>query len=98
MEETTPLTYYQKNKDKIKARYVKKREDLIAYQLDYYAENRERINEKQIEYNTNYYRRNREEILLNKSLKVCCILCRRVVCERQLTQHRKTTICVSNRI
>ena len=90
--EQQPLSYYQKNKDKLKARYAEKRDALIAYQLDYYEDNRERILEKQIDYNATHYRRHREEILLKKSQKVCCLNCRRVVALRQMTKHLTTRI------
>lgn len=93
--EQNPLSYYQKNKDRIKQRYAEKRDILIAYQLDYYADNRESILEKQVDYNATYYRRNKDEILLRKSLKVCCLNCHRVIALRQMTKHITTRICVS---
>ena len=100
MEQTTikPLSYYQLNKDRLKARYTEKRADLIAYQLAYYAENREDLVIKQTEYNANYYQKNREQILLNKSQKICCLCCKRIVSERQMTKHRTTAICKSSQV
>ena len=84
MEQPTTPTYYERNKDRIRQRYAEKKADLFAYQI---------LIEKQQSYNAMYYQKNRAEILFNKSLKVCCILCRRLISERQLTPHRKTSIC-----
>ena len=95
---TKPLSYYQLNRQRILARYAEKRADLIAYQLAYYAENREELVIKQTEYNANYYRQHREQILLNKSQKVCCLCCKRIVSERQMTKHRTTAICKSSQV
>jgi hypothetical protein len=94
--EQQPLSYYQKNKHNIKARYAEKRQELIAYQIAYYAEHKDEIALRQTDYNTIYYRQHREEILLKKSQKVCCLNCRRVIALRQMHKHLTTTICRKN--
>ena len=93
---TTPTTpsYYERNKHRIKARYAEKKTQLVAYQMAYYADNIE----KQQSYNAMYYQRHRAEILSNKSMKVCCLRCRRIISERQITPHRKTAICSQSRL
>ena len=95
MEHST-ISYYELNKDKIKQRYIKKREVLIAYQKNYYSDNREKILEKQPKYNAKYYKLNRNKILLNNSLKVCCLNCHREISNIQLNKHFKTNICKKN--
>jgi hypothetical protein len=92
MEQSTTSSYYERNKEKIKARYTEKKQELIKYQMDYYTENIDRI----VDYNAIHYRRNREKLLLKKSQKVSCLNCRRLVCQGQLTTHLKTRICINH--
>ena len=96
MEQIPPTTpsYYERNKHRIKARYAEKRDALIAYQSDYYTDHIE----KQQTYNAMYYQKNRADILFNKSQKVCCLRCHRIISERQLTPHSKTAICNQSRV
>lgn len=78
-------TYYQNNKQKIQEQYVLKREDKLAYQLEYNLINRD----KYLDYQKNYYESNKEDILRMKREKVTCE-CGKIVSFGYMTSHKKT--------
>ncbi len=78
-------TYYQNNKQKIQEQYVLKREDKLAYQLEYNLLNRN----KYLDYQKNYYATKKDDILRMKREKVTCE-CGKIVSLGYMTAHKKT--------
>ena len=79
-------TYYSRNKDTFKERYMKNIESKRSYQNDYNLIN----NDKYTEYQNNYYQKRRDSLLESKKEKITCE-CGKVVSVGHLTCHRKTS-------
>jgi len=78
-------SYYSRNKDIFKERYLKNIESKRAYQNDYNLIN----NETYTEYQNNYYQKRRDSLLESKKEKVKCE-CGKIVSLGHLTCHKKT--------
>jgi len=81
----TNNTYYQTNKQKIHEQYASKREDKLAYQIEYNLINRE----KYLDYQKSYYESKKDEILRMKREKITCE-CGKLVSMGYMTAHKKT--------
>ena len=81
----TNNTYYQINKQKIQEQYASKREDKLAYQIEYNLINRE----KYLDYQKSYYESKKDEILRMKREKITCE-CGKLVSMGYMTAHKKT--------
>jgi hypothetical protein len=79
-------TYYARNKDVFKERYLKNVENKRAYQNDYNLIN----NDKYTEYQKSYYQKRRDTLLESKKEKVTCE-CGKIVSLGHLTCHKKTS-------
>jgi hypothetical protein len=84
-ETMTNNTYYQNNKQKIQEQYAAKREDKLAYQIEYNLINRD----KYLDYQKSYYESKKEEILRMKREKTTCA-CGKLVSMGYMTAHKKT--------
>jgi hypothetical protein len=87
-EETETMintTYYQNNKQKIQEQYAAKREDKLAYQIEYNLINRD----KYLDYQKSYYESKKDEILRMKREKITCE-CGKLVSMGYMTAHKKT--------
>ena len=84
-ETMTNSTYYQINKQKIQEQYAAKREDKLAYQIEYNLINRD----KYLDYQKSYYESKKEEILRMKREKITCE-CGKLVSMGYMTAHKKT--------
>jgi hypothetical protein len=84
-ETMTNNTYYQNNKQKIQEQYASKREDKLAYQIEYNLINRD----KYLDYQKSYYESKKEEILRMKREKITCA-CGKLVSMGYMTAHKKT--------
>jgi len=84
-ETMTNNTYYQINKQKIQEQYAAKREDKLAYQIEYNLINRD----KYLDYQKSYYESKKEEILRMKREKITC-KCGKLVSMGYMTAHKKT--------
>ena len=84
-ETMTNTTYYQINKQKIQEQYASKREDKLAYQIEYNLINRD----KYLDYQKSYYESKKEEILRMKREKITCE-CGKLVSMGYMTAHKKT--------
>ena len=84
-ETMTNSTYYQINKQKIQEQYASKREDKLAYQIEYNLINRD----KYLDYQKSYYESKKEEILRMKREKITCE-CGKLVSMGYMTAHKKT--------
>ena len=80
-------TYYSRNKDIFKERYISNLENKRAYQIDYNLIN----NERYTEYQRSYYEKRREKLLESKKEKVMCE-CGKMVSLGHLTCHKKSNI------
>lgn len=80
-------TYYARNKDVFKERYMKNKENRKAYQSDYNLIN----SEKYSQYQKSYYEQKREALLESKRGKVACD-CGKIVSIGHLTCHKKSSI------
>jgi hypothetical protein len=80
-------TYYLRNKEMYRERYLQNIESKRAYQNDYNLVN----HEKYITYQKSYYQLKRAKILETKKELVTCE-CGRVVSMGNLTCHKKTNI------
>lgn len=80
-------TYYSRNKDAFKERYINDLENKRAYQIDYNIIN----NEKYTEYQRSYYEQRREKLLESKKEKVMCE-CGKMVSTGHMTCHKKSNI------
>ena len=80
-------TYYSRNKDAFKERYINDLENKRAYQIDYNIIN----NEKYTEYQRSYYEQRREKLLESKKEKVMCE-CGKMVSCGHMTCHKKSNI------
>jgi hypothetical protein len=80
-------SYYARNKDMFKERYLSNLENKRAYQIDYNLIN----HEKYSEYQKNYYERRREKLLESKKEKVMCE-CGKMVSAGHMTCHKKSSI------
>jgi hypothetical protein len=80
-------TYYSRNKDIFKERYISNLENKRAYQIDYNLIN----NERYTEYQRSYYEQRREKLLESKKEKVMCE-CGKMVSLGHLTCHKKSNI------
>jgi hypothetical protein len=81
----TNNTYYQINKQKIQEQYASKREDKLAYQIEYNLINRD----KYLDYQKSYYESKKDEILRMKREKITCE-CGKLVSMGYMTAHKKT--------
>lgn len=81
----TNNTYYQNNKQKIQEQYAAKREDKLAYQIEYNLINRD----KYLDYQKSYYESKKDEILRMKREKITCE-CGKLVSMGYMTAHKKT--------
>ena len=81
----TNTTYYQNNKQKIQEQYAAKREDKLAYQIEYNLINRD----KYLDYQKSYYESKKDEILRMKREKIACE-CGKLVSMGYMTAHKKT--------
>jgi ribosomal protein S27AE len=81
------VSYYQLNKQKIQEQYATKREDKLAYQMEYNLINRD----KYLDYQKTYYESKKEEILRTKREKVTCE-CGKSISMGHMTTHKKTNI------
>ena len=63
-ETMTNNTYYQNNKQKIQDQYAAKRDDKLAYQIEYNLINRD----KYLDYQKSYYESKKDEILRMKRI------------------------------
>ena len=81
----TNNTYYQNNKQKIQEQYASKREDKLAYQIEYNLINRD----KYLDYQKSYYESKKDEILRMKREKITCE-CGKLVSMGYMTAHKKT--------
>jgi hypothetical protein len=81
----TNNTYYQINKQKIQEQYAAKREDKLAYQIEYNLINRD----KYLDYQKSYYESKKDEILRMKREKITCE-CGKLVSMGYMTAHKKT--------
>ena len=84
-ETMTNSTYYQNNKQKIQEQYAAKREDKLAYQIEYNLINRD----KYLDYQKSYYESKKDEILRMKREKITCE-CGKLVSMGYMTAHKKT--------
>ena len=84
-ETMTNNTYYQNNKQKIQEQYASKREDKLAYQIEYNLINRD----KYLDYQKSYYESKKDEILRMKREKITCV-CGKLVSMGYMTAHKKT--------
>ena len=84
-ETMTNTTYYQINKQKIQEQYVSKREDKLAYQIEYNLINRD----KYLDYQKSYYESKKDDILRMKREKTTCA-CGKLVSMGYMTAHKKT--------
>ena len=84
-ETMTNNTYYQNNKQKIQEQYAAKREDKLAYQIEYNLINRD----KYLDYQKSYYESKKDEILRMKREKITCE-CGKLVSMGYMTAHKKT--------
>jgi hypothetical protein len=84
-ETMTNTTYYQINKQKIQEQYAAKREDKLAYQIEYNLINRD----KYLDYQKSYYESKKDEILRMKREKITCE-CGKLVSTGYMTAHKKT--------
>jgi hypothetical protein len=84
-ETMTNTTYYQINKQKIQEQYASKREDKLAYQIEYNLINRD----KYLDYQKSYYESKKDEILRMKREKITCE-CGKLVSMGYMTAHKKT--------
>jgi hypothetical protein len=84
-ETMTNNTYYQNNKQKIQEQYAAKREDKLAYQIEYNLINRD----KYLDYQKSYYESKKEDILRMKREKITCA-CGKLVSMGYMTAHKKT--------
>jgi len=84
-ETMTNTTYYQINKQKIQEQYAAKREDKLAYQIEYNLINRD----KYLDYQKSYYESKKDEILRMKREKITCE-CGKLVSMGYMTAHKKT--------
>jgi len=84
-ETMTNNTYYQNNKQKIQEQYAAKREDKLAYQIEYNLINRD----KYLDYQKSYYESKKDEILRMKREKITCV-CGKLVSMGYMTAHKKT--------
>ena len=84
-ETMTNNTYYQINKQKIQEQYAAKREDKLAYQIEYNLINRD----KYLDYQKSYYESKKDEILRMKREKTTCA-CGKLVSMGYMTAHKKT--------
>jgi hypothetical protein len=84
-------SYYSRNKDAFKERYVNNIESKRAYQSEYNFIN----NEKYTEYQKNYYQQRREKLLESKKEKIVCE-CGKRVSIGYLTCHKKTNMHIKN--
>ena len=84
-ETMTNTTYYQNNKQKIQEQYAAKREDKLAYQIEYNLINRD----KYLDYQKSYYESKKEEILRMKREKTTC-KCGKLVSMGYMTALKKT--------
>ena len=84
-ETMTNNTYYQINKQKIQEQYAAKRDDKLAYQIEYNLINRD----KYLDYQKSYYESKKDEILRMKREKITCE-CGKLVSMGYMTAHKKT--------
>ena len=84
-ETMTNTTYYQINKQKIQEQYAAKRDDKLAYQIEYNLINRD----KYLDYQKSYYESKKDEILRMKREKTTCA-CGKLVSMGYMTAHKKT--------
>ena len=80
-------TYYSRNKDVFKERYINNIESKRAYQSEYNLIN----NDKYTEYQKNYYQQRKAKLLESKKEKVVCE-CGKRVSIGHLTCHKKTNV------
>jgi len=80
-------TYYQLNKEKIQKQYALKREDKVAYQIEYNLIN----HDKYLDYQKSYYESKKDEILRMKKEKITCE-CGKLVSMGYMTAHKKTKV------
>lgn len=83
---TANETYYSRNKDVFKERYLKNMENKRAYQSDYNLIN----NDKYSEYQKKYYQKRKDELLESKKERITCE-CGKIVSFGHLTCHKKTS-------
>lgn len=57
--DTQPKTYYERNKEKILAKYHKNKEERIRYQKEYNQLHNDKVQER----NKEYYQKNKEKLL-----------------------------------
>jgi len=86
-ENVVSETYYSRNKELIKERYLSNLESKRAYQLEYNLIN----SEKYKKYQNNYYQNCKAKILETKKEKVLCE-CGKMVSAGHLTCHKKSNI------
>lgn len=86
-EESRNDSYYQKNKDYIKQRYIENIDKRRSYQKYYNSIN----NESYLEYQKSYYEKRKEKLLESKKEKVECE-CGKMVSAGHLTCHKKSVI------
>ena len=84
-------SYYLKNKDIIKCKYIKNAEQLITYQKEYNKNN----HEEYLEYQKKYYEKRKHKILESKKEKVLCE-CGKIVTLGHMGKHKKTKLHFKN--
>jgi len=80
-------SYYSRNKDAFKERYMDNLENRRAYQNDYNLINHERYSE----YQRSYYEQRREKLLESKKERIMCE-CGKMVSAGHMTCHKKSNI------
>jgi hypothetical protein len=86
-DERNNNTYYLRNKETFKERYVNNIDTKRAYQVEYNLINNDKYNA----YQKSYYEQKREKLLEMKKEKVMCD-CGKMVSAGHLTCHKKSSI------